>query len=139
MKDIIIYEKAKFWYRDGILFCELFNQDINHNLYERSARKYIKAISKLCQGKMSPFVIDVRESKGTYTNGAARLISGSPELSKVRLSEAFILNSMKLKLSIVSYKRIYSPEIDYQIFDDMDDAITYSNLKKEAFVNAIKQ
>tara|TARA_R110002111_G_scaffold73624_2_gene117559 strand:- start:10 stop:429 length:420 start_codon:yes stop_codon:yes gene_type:complete len=135
MQEIIVFERAKFWYEDGILFCKLFNKDINHNLSEKSAQNYINAMSKLCQGRMSPFVIDVREAKGTYTSEAAKLISNSAKLLKVRLAEAYVLNSMGSKLTVVSYKRIFNPNTDYDIFKSMKDAIAYCNSKKEEFLS----
>ena len=46
MDNRIQFEKATFWYSEGILYCKLFNQDINYNLTEENTLNYINVMLK---------------------------------------------------------------------------------------------
>ncbi|WAC02317.1 hypothetical protein N7U66_00725 [Lacinutrix neustonica] len=72
-----------------------------------------------------PFFIDVRNSRGTYSSSAANLLAKSPALMKLRISEAFILNSIGIKLLITSYKRLYNPSTPFAVFSDITKAEAY--------------
>ncbi|HAT64516.1 MAG TPA: hypothetical protein DCS66_07920 [Flavobacteriaceae bacterium] len=127
MDNKIQFEKATLWYSEGILYCKLFNQDINYNLTEENTLNYINAMISLCNGVCSPFLIDLRDVKGTYTIDAAKLLSNTKAIKELRLCEAFLLNSMSSKLLVDSYKRIYDPKTPFKIFYEMDRAIKYCN------------
>lgn len=127
MDNRIQFEKATFWYSEGILYCKLFNQDINYNLTEENTLNYINVMISLCNGVCSPFLIDLRDVKGTYTIDAAKLLSNTKAIKDLRLCEAFLLNSMSSKLLVDSYKRIYDPKTPFKIFYEMDGAIKYCN------------
>ena len=130
MNKVIHFQKAKFWYKDGILYCHLFNNNIHHSLHEESVLNYINTMILLCNGKKSPFVIDLRNCRGTYTTTAAKLLSNTKELKQVRFFEAFIINSISSKLLVDSYKRIYDPNTDYKVFDKMEDAVDFCKKMK---------
>tara|TARA_R110002050_G_scaffold94765_2_gene197258 strand:+ start:127213 stop:127635 length:423 start_codon:yes stop_codon:yes gene_type:complete len=124
--DIIQLERAKFWTDRGVLFCEISNPDETSNLKEETVDSYICAISKLCNGKKMPFLIDLRNTHGTFLSASAKKLANSSEFSKLSLSEAFVVNSLKIKLLISSYKRIYEPITPFKIFNDYDEALAYS-------------
>lgn len=133
MDNTIHFEKATFWYQDGILYGKLFNQDINHNLKEENTLYYINALIKLCNGICSPFLIDLRDIKGTYTISAAKLLSNTKALRNLILCEAYVLNSLSSKLLVDSYKRIYDPKTPYMVFYDINGAVTYCNEIKNIY------
>jgi hypothetical protein len=125
MNDQIIFERAKFWTYQGILFCEIRNNDISINLNMETIKNYIEAILSLCNNQAMPFLIDLRDTKGAYVNSAAKLLATSPEIQKVRLVEIFVTNSMSIKLLINSYKRLFNPSTPFMIFNNYDEAVEY--------------
>ncbi len=133
MDNFIQLEKAKFWYEDGILYGKLFNQDSNQSLKEENTLNYINAMIKLCNGVPSPFLIDLRDIKGTYTISAARLLSNTEALRNLRFCEAYLLNSLSSKLLVDSYKRIYDPKTPYRVFYDINGAVNYCNEMKNIY------
>ena len=124
-KDIIRFNRAKLWTDNGVLFCQIKNTNVNLNLEIDTLDCYINAVVKLCNGRPMPFLIDIRSSQGTILNPAAKLLAGNNDLKKLRLSEAFIINSIKMKLLINSYKRIFEPVTPFQIFDNLKDGLEY--------------
>ncbi|PKA82603.1 hypothetical protein ATE92_0736 [Ulvibacter sp. MAR_2010_11] len=123
--NAIIFGRAKFQIANGILHCEFFNMEMYHSLRAERAQTYIEAIKTLCQGKPTPFIIDIRNAKGTYTIEAAKLFADSPDLKFIRIAEAYILNSTAMKLLIGAYKRIYEPTTPFILVNDLEQAITY--------------
>jgi len=132
MENEIVFEKATFSYKEGILFCKLFNDDTHHKLQEVSVANYIDAMVKLSKGKRSPVIIDLRNCKGTYTITAAKLLSKTKKFEDIRLVEAYLINSMSSQLLVNSYKRIYDQSVPYKVFEEMDAALTYCNEIKNA-------
>ena len=124
--NIIQLGCAKFWKDKGVLFCEIYNPDETKNLNKENVENYLKAISTLCEGKKMPFLIDLRNTRGAFLNTAAKKLSDNSELRKLRLSEAYIVNSLKVELLINSYKRIYEPVTPFEIFKDYEEALNFS-------------
>ena len=136
MKEgIIIYENAMFWTDGtGILHCKFNNKDSNAKLDYNAAKLYISAITKLCNGKPMPFLIDVRDAKGTFSIAAAKLISKDLELVKLRISESFIIKNIGISILITTYKRVYNPITPFGVFREMKEAKEYSlETKKEYY------
>lgn len=134
MEKIIILNKAKFWTDSrGILFCEFENSETYRTLEVDTVEKYEKAISTLSQGKPMPFLIDIRDNQGNFSTEAAKLFANSPVFKKIRISEAFVINSINTKLLINSYKRIYEPITPFEIFKDFEEALVYSTNSKKTF------
>lgn len=125
MENIIKFEQSKIWIENEILFCQFNNKNSNYKLNTDNVNSIIEAITKLCKGKAMPFIIDVRNTRGTFSTSAAVLLAQSPALVKLRISEAFILNNIGIKLLIASYKRIYEPITPFAIFSTMDTAKDY--------------
>ncbi|SRR5690554_3790899 len=126
---------VEFWIDNSeILHCTFKNVTNNNFKLNLSIVKlYINIVAKLCDGKPMPFLIDLREAKGTFSILAAKLLATSPKLEQVRLSEAFIVNSMKMKLVINSYKRIYEPVTPFQVFGNLEDGVEYCLTIKKDF------
>lgn len=130
MLSKISFEKAKFWIdSEGILNCKLFNRDANWKLDDKEAEKYILAVLTLSANKARPIIFDFRDLRGTYTILAARLVAKDPSLRRMIISEAFVVNSLAVRLLINAFKRIYEPAIPFKIFSNVKDAQKYS-LKK---------
>lgn len=134
MERVIKIGDAKIWTENNeILHLKLANDGkTNNKLNTNLVETYIKVITKLCNGKPMPFVFDLRDSKGTFTVPAVMLLAKSPALTKLRISEAFIFNSLGVKLLVISYKRIYDPITPFKLFTDMSAAKAYcTTIKKQ--------
>lgn len=133
-EEIIIYENAMFWTdSSNILHCKFNNKDSKFKLDYKKARLYIRAITKLCNGRAMPFLIDVRDARGTYSIAAAKLMARSSELLKLRISEAFITNTIGIRVLITTYKRIYNPITPFGVFSELETAKAYSLETKNNF------
>lgn len=136
----ISFEKAKLWVdSNGILNCKHYNRDINWKLNEKEAEKYILAVLTLAADKIRPIIFDFRDVRGTYTILAARLVAKDPTLKKIIISEAFVVNSMAVRLLINAFKRIYEPSIPFKIFSNIKDAQEYSINQLELASGCIKK
>ena len=136
----ISFEKAKFWVDShGILNCKHFNRDINWKLNEKEAGKYILAVLTLAGNEIRPIIFDFRDFRGTYTILAARLVAKDPSVNQLIISEAFIVNSIAVRLLISAYKRIYEPLIPFKIFNNIKDAQAYSIKQSELFKKSNKK
>lgn len=126
MENIINIGLSKFWVENNeILYCKFNNKNASYRLDIAKVELYIEAIIKLCNGKPMPFIIDIRDSRGTFSTSAANLIAKAPSLVKLRVSEAYILNSIGIKLLIASYKRLYDPITPFSVFSNLESAKEY--------------
>ncbi|RIA08499.1 hypothetical protein OE09_0312 [Flavobacteriaceae bacterium MAR_2010_72] len=126
MNQQISINKAKFWTDErGILFCEFDNQDVYHKLDIDSVKIYEEAIISLTQGKSMPFLIDARNTRGSFTSKSAKLFAKSKIFKQARICEAFVVNSIKTELLINSFKRIYDPNTPFLVFNDIERALDY--------------
>ena len=116
---------SEFWTDEGILHCCFRNQDTSYRFDLDSVNLFINAIDQLCKGKPMPFLIDSRGFRGVFTRESADLVANSPVLEKIRVSEAFVQNSIGIKLVIAFYKRIYEPITPFGVFDDLESAKEY--------------
>lgn len=136
----ISFDKAKFWLDPkGILNCKHLNRDINWKLDEKEAEKYILAVLTLAADTKRPIIFDFRDVRGTYTILAARLVAKDPSVHKTIVSEAFIVNSMAVRLLINAFKRIYEPSIPFKIFNNIVEAQDYSLRQLELFQKSAKK
>lgn len=110
----------------GILYCKFNNRNSDSKLDYKNATRYINAITKLCEGTAMSFLIDLRDTRGTFSIAAANLIAKNPELVKLRISEAFVINSIGINLLIATYKRLYNPITQFRVFRDLEEAKKYS-------------
>ena len=128
----ISFDKAKFWVdSEGMLYCKHYNRDINWKLNEKDVEKYILAVLTLTADNESPIIFDFRDVRGTYTILAARMVAKDPSLKKIIISEAFVVNSLAVRLLINAFKRIYEPSIPFKIFSNIKDAQEYSRNQLE--------
>ncbi|QRM88228.1 hypothetical protein FG167_02975 [Lacinutrix sp. WUR7] len=125
MDNIIKIGNSKFWTDSGILYCQFRNNSTNYKFGTESVALFIHAIDKLCKGKPMPFLIDTRDSQGTFTRESANLLANSPTLVKLRMSEAYVFNTIGIKLVVASYKRIYEPSTPFSVFNNLESAKAY--------------
>jgi hypothetical protein len=125
---------TQFWINTkAILYCKFCNENPSYKLDTVRAKLYIEVITELCNGKAMPFLIDLRGVNGTFTPSAANLIAQSPVLNVLRISEAFVFDSIGLKLLITSYKRIYNPITPYRMLNNMELAEDFCIETKNKF------
>ncbi|WP_292949313.1 hypothetical protein [Olleya sp. UBA1516] len=126
MKNIQTVGHAKFWKDDNNIINLKFNSIEDYYIFDLSAaKKYASIITDLCNGRPMSFIIDLRGFHGTFSTEAANFIAKSSDLIKLRISEAFILNSIGTKLLIASYKRIYDPLTPHITCNDIETATQY--------------
>ena len=133
MENVIKIGNSKFWTDDDILYCQSSNKNSSNKLDSNEVELYVEVITKLCNGKAMPFLIDIRDSRGTFSPSAANLFAKSPSLVLLRISEAFILNSIGIKLLIASYKRLFEPITPFAVFTDIASAREYCIESKTKF------
>ncbi len=133
MENVIKMGQSKFWTDNGILYCQFRNEKANYTFELDAVKVFIKIIDKLCDGKPMPFLIDSRDSQGTFTRESSNLMANSPTLVKLRISEAYVINSIGIKLIVNSYKRIYEPLTPFKMFDDLESAKQYCLKAKNNF------
>ena len=125
---------TEFWTNSkGILYCRFCNENPNYKLDSKRAELYIEAIAKICNGQAMPFLIDVRGVSGSFTPKAAGFLSQSHVLISLRISQAFVFDSIASKLLAASYKRIYDPVTPYRMFNDIELAEQYCIDTKNKF------
>lgn len=126
MNKINTYGKASFWIQDnGILYCKLGNLEEDNKLDYKLALLYLDAIAKLSGNSPMPLLIDLRNTKGTFSNDAAHLLSERFRTMQNVVCEAYVVNSLSVKLLVQAYKRIYKTKIPYALFDQMSEAEDY--------------
>lgn len=125
MGQSIKFKEVIFWKDDdNILYCQSINDSIQ-SLNLDKAKIYVKAINELCGENPMPFIIDLRNTKWTFSILAAKELSKNPKLLRLRISEAYVANSMGMELLIKSYKRLFDPGVPFKIFKSLEEAIHY--------------
>jgi hypothetical protein len=120
MRTVIKFEHIELWTDDtGILYCTFLNNNTNYNFDLSRAQLYKKAIITLCAGKAMPFLYDLRNTRGTFTISAANFLAKNLQLVNLRISEAFVTNTLGMQLLIATYKRLYDPITPFAIFKDL--------------------
>ncbi|WP_431133969.1 hypothetical protein [Psychroserpens mesophilus] len=123
-----------FWLDScGIRNYRLDNKTPNYKLKQSISKQYVNAIKKLYQEKPMPFLIDLRGTRGAFPKKAVKVFAQSALLKGMRIPEAFVYDSIKIKLLIKSYKRIYNHFTPYQIFIDIQLAIDYCIVTRNEF------
>lgn len=123
-----------FWLdSNGILNCKFGNKNPDFKLDQYISKLYIRAIEKLCKGKPVPFLIDLRGARGTFSQEAVKVFAKSALLKMLKISEAFVYDSMRMKLLILSYKRIFDHFTPYKLFNDYQLAQDYCRVTKVDF------
>lgn len=125
IQHIIKLDRAKFWTDNGILFCEILHTEKKRYLNTGTIEKYLNAIRELCKDEKMPFLLDLRNTEGTFSSNAAKKLAINQVYNKSIISEVFVVNSLKMRLLINSYKRIYEPSTPFKIFEDYNEALNY--------------
>ncbi len=123
---MIIYEHATFKIQSNeILVCKISNLNAYNKLDYKVAQRYLEAIVKLSKGKPLPIIVDLRDTKGTFSIAAARLLSKSFNSGAFIVSEAYVVNSLSINLLVHSYKRLFYSKIPFAIFKNVPKAEEY--------------
>lgn len=133
MDNVINVGYSKFWIDNDILHCQLSNNNAQDKFEASVIKLFISAIDKLCNNEPKPFLIDLRDANGYLTRDSANLMASSPVLTSLRISEAYILNKIGVRLVINSYKRIYETVTPFGLFDNLDAAMKYCVESKNNF------
>ena len=104
--------------------------NVHHKLDYKIAQLYLETIGKLSKGEPLPIIIDLRDTKGTFSIAAAQLLSKSFNSGAFISSEAYIVNSLSINLLILSYKRLFDSKIPYAIFKKVSKAEEYCLMNK---------
>ncbi len=133
MSKVIGFNNAIFWTDDsGILYCE-FSSSSNLKLETQNIELYINAIKTLCDGKPMPFLIDLKDIRGTFSVSATNLITNNPEIVKLRITESYLVNNLRTKLWLACYKRLYDRITPFATFNDINSAERYCLEAKNRF------
>lgn len=120
---MIIHKHATFWTKgNGILFGKIRNLNSNQKLDAKTAQQYLDTIAELSKGAPMPFLIDLRDIRGTFSSEAAQLLAKSFNKLTNIVYEVYVVNSLPISLLVQSYKRIYHTKIPFIICNDMDMA-----------------
>ncbi|WP_040282136.1 DUF7793 family protein [Psychroserpens damuponensis] len=139
MSKMIGFKNAIFWTDDtGILYCEFSNNDPSFKLDIDNVMSYIKAITTLCDGKAMPFLIDLKDTCGTFSMTAAKLVAKNPDLIKLRISESYLIDRLGVKLLIAFYKRLYDPITPFKVFNDLEPAKNFCLETKNIYYGSSK-
>lgn len=126
MEKITVQEHAVFWKEDdGILYGRFSNLSVEDSMDHKTAQLYIDAILKLSKGEAIPLLIDLSEAKGTISNAAAQLLSKSSNDMPCVICEAYVVESLSVKLLVQAYKRIYNTKIPHALFKNVASARDY--------------
>ena len=129
---MIQFPNATFWTdASEILYCDCRNNDASLKLKYNEVQLYIDTIITLCNGKALPFIIDLRGTHGTFSVSAAKLLAKSPDLARLRIIEAYVVNTINMRLLVASYKRLYDPMTPFGIFKTIKDAKDFCNEHKK--------
>lgn len=92
---------------------------------------FLKAVEDLTRGKRMPLLVDLRNVVCNFTVEAFKSLAISENFRQYITYEVFITNSIKGKLLVLTYKRIYEPKKPFKIFDDVEKAIQYCMEEKK--------
>lgn len=124
MKNRVVHKNASFWTDgSGILFGKINNLNPQQKLDDKTARLYLNTIAELSKGKAMPFLIDLRDIKGTFSVEAGQLLGKSMNEMSTILYEVYVVNSLSITLLVQSFKRIYHGTKPFVIFNDMTQAL----------------
>ena len=134
MSKVIEFNNAIFWTDDtGILYCEFSSSSPNLKLEKQNIELYINAIKTLCNGKPMPFLIDLKDIRGTFSVAAANLVTNNPEIVKLRITESYLVNTVRMKLWLACYKRLYDRITPFATFSDITSAKNYCLAARSRF------
>lgn len=123
MEEMIIHKHATFWTKgNGVLFGKIRNFNSQHQLDSRTAQLYLDTIADLSKGTPMPFLIDLRDVKGTFSSEAGLLLAKSFNNLSHIIYEVYVVNSLSISLLVQSYKRIYHTKTPFIICNDMEEA-----------------
>ncbi|WP_372754269.1 hypothetical protein [Mariniflexile sp.] len=126
MSEQILCRKAKFWFNEGVLFCEFIPHEADDHFSVHFLDDFLEAISTLSKDGHFPLVIDLRALKNKCALLAIELLSENPELNSFILSKSFVVSSCIMKLNVILFIMNQDSVIPNKVFTNLENAIKYS-------------
>ncbi len=91
----------------------------------QEARNHTEIIEALNNLKSAHLVLDYRFADLSYSNEARNYFAQDERHAKIRLSQAFVLQSLAHKIVANFYLKFHRPSCPARIFNDPEDAVKW--------------
>ena len=115
-------KSASFELREGYLYIRFKDESIV-DLPE--AKVHAKHCVDLCNGKITPFVIDGLDVTTNMDDEARQFFAEFEPMVKVRKSQAILVNNMQSKLLTNFFIKYHKPKNPIKVFDNLKDALDW--------------
>lgn len=122
MEEIVLKTATLRIDASGILRVRYHN-DVD--MTPEDAKRHINAVVKLCSGRKRPFLIDTRNTRGTYSQEAMRKLAKNPEIVRLRKAQAIIIDSLPNRLLANFYIKFHKPVNPIKIFEKENEALQW--------------
>ncbi len=85
-------------------------------------KSHTEAILKVCNGIPRPFLIDLRDVFGSISYEGQNYLASYPELTKVRIAQAIVIDNLANRLLGNFYFSVLRPKGPRKIFNSVDKA-----------------
>lgn len=106
MEKTIIESQASFYTEKGILFCEVHNLSQISSWTSRFYRRFLRVLQELTQGVPMPLIVDLKQARGTLSTDTAKVLSERCRRNPLIMGEAYIVESLSVRLLVQSYVRL---------------------------------
>lgn len=137
MEKPAISGHASFWIgMDGILYGTINNSNTYTKMDSYTASSYAATVSNLSKGRPVPLLIDLRNTQGALSLEAAEVLSDRFNKMSFVICEAYVVNSLALKLQVNTFKRLYNTRSPYKIYHSLKDAQEFCLWQKDLYEGA---
>ncbi|NRD20377.1 hypothetical protein HNV08_09990 [Winogradskyella eckloniae] len=135
MSNIIQYEGIKLWVDQDVIHCKI-NPDFFKSYNRiRTEKALFNAITFLYDKKYMPFLIDMKQLRGTHAVEIFMLISKSVPINTLVISRVFLVRTTSLNvilaLNNITNKRV----VPNRIYTDSNLALRYCHKDYQFFYN----
>lgn len=110
-------------YIDEFGFCRIRLDSSEHDfLGVDEAKELCDSICEVCDGTPHKLLTDSRDVNGHVGLDAREVIRNHPGMIKIRLAEAFVVNSLATSLIANFYVNFNRPENPTRVFNSMENA-----------------
>lgn len=126
MKNQIKKNRTLSWIDSRGFMQSNFHRDaFSNKLTIQEAEDYIDTLHQLCGGKPTPFLIDCRNVFDSMDEGVKQVLYENTKLNEIRKAEAFVVDSLSMRLKLNFYSRVHKPYCPIKIFSNESDAIAW--------------
>ena len=97
---------ANFWTQEGVLYCQFEDISQIEKWAAPTYQQFLRAIHNLCQGVPMPLIVDLRQARGTLSADTAKTLSARCRRIPLILGEAYVVQSLSVRLLVQSYVRL---------------------------------